>query len=142
MAAQDNAALAREVYDLFNQGQLEQAADQAAANVEVVLVPFGQTFQGRDGFMGFMKTFKDAFPDIQITVTNQVASDDHVVNECTWNGTHSGPLASPGGELPPTGKQVAGAQFCEVWRITDGKLARLVNYQDVATWLRQLGLVS
>jgi steroid delta-isomerase-like uncharacterized protein len=142
MAAQDNAALARGIYDLFNQGQLEQAADLAATGVEVVVVPFGQTFQGRDGFMGFMKTFKDAFPDIQITITNQVASEDQVVNECTWTGTHSGPLASPGGEIPPTGKQVAGAQFCEVWRIADGKVARLVNYQDVATWLRQLGLAS
>jgi steroid delta-isomerase-like uncharacterized protein len=92
--------------------------------------------------MSFMKSFKDAFPDIHITVTNQVASDDQVVNECTWSGTHSGPLASPDGEIPPTGKQVSGAQFCEVWRITDGKIARLVNYQDVATWLRQLGLMS
>ena len=100
MAAQDNAALAREVYDLFNQGQLEQAADRAASDIEVVLVPFGQTFPGPDGFMGFMKGFTDAFPDIQVTVTNQVASDDQVVNECTWTGTHSGPLASPAGEIP------------------------------------------
>jgi hypothetical protein len=42
MAAQDNAALAREVYDLFNQGQLEQAADLAAPGAEVVWSPSGR----------------------------------------------------------------------------------------------------
>ena len=142
VAAQDTAALARRLYELFNQGQLEEGLDLATSDVVVVLVPFGQRFHGRAGFMDFMQGFKDAFPDLQITITNQVATDDQVVNECTWTGTHSGPLASPSGEIPPTNKRVSEAQFCEVWRITDGKLARLVNYQDVTTWLQQLGLVS
>jgi ketosteroid isomerase-like protein len=53
MAAQDNAALARRLYDLFNQGQLQEGLDLAASDVEVVLVPFGQRFHGRAGFMDF-----------------------------------------------------------------------------------------
>ncbi len=142
MAALDNAAVARELYELFNQGQLDRAVNLASDDVEVELVPFGQTFQGRDGFMAFMKGFKDAFPDLQVTVTNQVASEDQVVSECTWTGTHSGTLATPTGGVPPTGKTVTDGRFCEVWRLRDGKVMRLVNYQDAASWLRQLGLVG
>ena len=89
-----------------------------------------------------MTGFERAFPDLNITVDNQVATDDMVVNECSWTGTHTGPLASPAGDIPPTGKKVSGARFCEVWKIKDGKLKSLTNYQDMATWLRQLGLVS
>src|SRR5439155_25479150 len=113
----------------------------ANEDVEVVLIPFGQTFHGREGFRQFMAGFKQAFPDLAVTVTNQVASEDQVVNEFRWRGTHTGPLMSPQGEIPPTGKPVEGAVVCEVLGIRNGKVASLRNYQDVSTWLRQLGLV-
>jgi hypothetical protein len=71
-----------------------------------------------------------------------VVTEDQVVNECRWRGTHTGPLQSPAGEIPPTGKTVEDAVFCEVWGIKDGQLATLRNYQDVSSWLRQLGLVA
>ncbi len=83
----------------------------------------------------------DSRPDLTVTITNQVVTDDQVVNECVWRGTHTGPLQSPAGEIPPTGKPVTGGRFCEVWEIQGGQIARLRNYQDVSTWLRQLGLV-
>jgi len=46
MPAQDNAALAGELYERFNRGVLDQAAALATDDVEVVLIPFGQTFHG------------------------------------------------------------------------------------------------
>lgn len=141
MSAQENMALARRIYDLFNQGQLAEDDLLANDNVVIELVPFGQTFQGHEGWMEFMLGFKRAFPDLTITIEHQFASDDHVVNECSWVGTHTGPLSSPAGDIPPTGKSVKGARFCEVWHIENGKLSHLTNYQDTATWLRQLGLV-
>jgi steroid delta-isomerase-like uncharacterized protein len=141
MSAQDNMDLARTVYRLFNEGDLEAAADYADPQLEIQLLAMGQTFSGRDGFMDFMSSFRTAFPDITIEVTRQVSDGDHVVSESTWNATHNGPLMSPDGEIPATGKSVTGARICEVWTIRDGKVSRLVNYQDPAFWLRQLGLV-
>jgi steroid delta-isomerase-like uncharacterized protein len=137
-----NRKLARELYDLFNQGRLEEAARLATDDVIVDVVPFGMTFEGPEGLSNFMGGFKTAFPDLTITVTHQVASEDGVVSECTWAGTHTGELMTPSGPIPPTGKSVSGARFCEVWDVEDGKLSKLVNYQDVATWLRQLDLAE
>ncbi len=142
MSAQENAKLARDLYALFNEHQLEKADALATADVEVLLVPFNQTFRGREGFLQFMSGFERAFPDLVITVANQVATEDQVVSECTWTGTNTGPLVTPAGEIPPTGKRVEGGRFCEVWKIKNGKVAILHNYQDAASWLRQLGLVS
>ncbi len=143
MTAQDNAALARRAYDLFNRGDLEGAAALAAEDIRVDFVPFGMKTEGREAFRDqYMGGFRRAFPDLVVTVVNQVATDEYVVNECTWRGTHTGPLATPTGDLAATQKGVEGARFCEVWGIRDGKVASLVNYQDAGTWLRQLGLAA
>jgi steroid delta-isomerase-like uncharacterized protein len=141
MSAHDNAALARKIYQLFNEGQFDDAITLATEDVELVLVPFGQTFHGRAGFRAFLQGFHSAFPDIHITVTNQVAADDQVVTEFTARGTHTRPLPMPAGEVAPTGR-VVDFTVCEVWRVRDGKLASLHNYQDVASMMRQLGLIA
>ena len=140
MSAHDNAALARRIYQLFSDDKLEDALELVAEDVEAVLVPFGQTFHGRDGFTGFMQGFKGAFPDIRISVTNQVATDDQVVSEFTARGTHTGPLQTPAGAIPPTGRTVDFI-VCEVVRVKNGQIVSLHNYQDAASIMRQLGLV-
>lgn len=142
MSVQTNVELAQKIYEGFNKGDYDSCLALAAEDIEVVLTPFNQIFRGHSGFQEFMAGFKRAFPDITLTVINQVTTEDQIVNECVWSGTHTGPLLSPAGEIPPTGKTVSGAAICEVWGIRDGKLASLHNYQDVSSWLRQLGLVS
>lgn len=137
----DTAAFARDIYGRFNAGDVAGARALAADNALIELVALGQSFRGPDGFATFMQVFRNAFPDIRIVVDNQVATADQVVNECTWSGTHSGPLMGPEGEIRPTGKKVTGARFCEVWNVANGKLTRLSNYQDVSIWMRQLGLI-
>jgi steroid delta-isomerase-like uncharacterized protein len=140
MSAQDNMQLARTVYEAFSRGDLEAGLAYAAEDVEVVLIPFGLTFHGRDGFSQFMHGFKDAFPDLAIIVGNQVADDDQVVSEFTATGTHRGPLMTPAGAIPPTGRTVT-FTVCEVWRVRDGRLVSLRNYQDAAGIMQQLGVV-
>lgn len=139
MSTADNAALARRLYELFSNGKIEDAIEYATEDVELILYPFGQTFHGKDGFLEFMGGFTTAFPDIAITVTNQVAQGDEVATEFTARGTHDGVLRTPAGDVPPTGRTVD-FTVCEVWTVRDGKLASLRNYQDAGSLMRQLGL--
>lgn len=141
MSTQTNADLARTIYRLFNEGKLDQAVELANEDVELVLIPFGQTFHGREGFMNFLQGFHSAFPDITITVTNQVVAGDQVVTEFTARGTHTRPLPTPAGEVAPTGR-VVDLTVCEVWQVKNGRLASLRNYQDMASMMRQLGLIA
>ena len=140
MSAQENAALARTIYGRFSNNDFAGVLQLATEDIEVHFMPGGQTFHGYDGFMGFMQSFKGAFPDIAIEITHQMATDDGVVSEFIARGTHTGPLLTPAGALPPTGR-VAAWPVCEVWRVRDGKLSSLTNYQDMATILGQLGLL-
>jgi steroid delta-isomerase-like uncharacterized protein len=141
MSAQDNAVLARRIYQLFSENRLDDVLALTTEDVEAVVIPFGLTFHGRAGFTNFLQSWKGAFPDIKIAVTNQVTTDDQVVTELTARGTHTCPLQTPAGEIPPTGRTVDFI-VCEVWRVKDGRLAALHNYQDAASMMRQLGLLS
>lgn len=134
------AQTAHQIHQRFSENQLDQVLELAADDVEIVLVPTGQTFRGREGFMQFMHGFKAAFPDIAIRHTNVLVSGDHVTVEATWSGTHTGPLMTPAGTVPATGKRVESSRICEVMRFRNGKLVHLTNYQDLTSWLRQLGL--
>jgi len=141
MSPQDNAVLARRIYQLFSDDKFDDVLELTTEDIEAVLVPFGQTFHGREGFMQFMQGFKGAFPDLRISVTNQVATDESVVSEFTARGTHNGPLLTPAGAIPPTGRTVDFI-VCEVLQVKNGRIASLHNYQDAASLMRQLGLLA
>jgi predicted ester cyclase len=141
MAADDNAAISRSIYDAFNRNDFARALEYATEDVEIVFIPTGQTFRGLRGFEDFMRGHKAAFPDVKIEVINQIAADNSVVNEFVAHGTHTGPLQTPTGTIVPTGRRVT-FTVCEVCLFRDGKLAGVHNYQDMVALLQQLGLIG
>jgi steroid delta-isomerase-like uncharacterized protein len=88
----------------------------------------------------YLQAWATAFPDATTTVTNIVESGDQAVGQMLYKGTHTGPLASPQGEIPATGKTVElhGAAWIT---IRDGKIAKFNGYYDTMTMMMQLGLV-
>jgi steroid delta-isomerase-like uncharacterized protein len=131
--------LASEVYRRFGRNDFQGVLELVTDDIEATIIPFGQTFKGKDGFMQFMHGFKDAFPDMDIRIDNQIIGDGQMVNEISTTVRHTGPLQTPAGVVPPTGKTV-NFTACEVWGVRDGKVASLRNYQDAASLMRQLGL--
>ena len=141
MTPQSNAKLAHEIYNSFSNNQFDEVLSRATEDVEIIFTPTSQVYQGHAGFKAFMQSFKGAFPNIRINVKDQIAADDAVVTEFVAVGTHTGPLPTPGGDIPPTGR-TAEWPVVEIQRFKDGKLASLHNYQDLGTMLRQLGLAG
>jgi predicted ester cyclase len=74
-------------------------------------------------------------------VTTLLVAGDRAASEHTGRGTHTGPLAGPTGELPPTGRRFE-LRSAELYELRGGKVARVRAYYDVATLLRQLGLLA
>ena len=132
--------LAREMYGRFGRNDFQGVLELVTDDIEATIIPFGQTFKGKEGFLQFMHGFKDAFPDMEINIDNQVIGDDQVVNEISTTVVHTGTLETPAGAVPPTGRTV-NFTVCEVWGIRDGKVASLRNYQDAASLMRQLGIM-
>ena len=141
MSTQDNAAIARAVYEAFNDQDLDRAGALAAEDIELVDVPTGRTLRGPEGFKDGMRAWIRACSDASVEVVEMIPGEGgSVTTEFVGRGTHDGPLAGPGGEIPPTGRFLE-LRYCEVFRMRDGKIASAHLYYDAATLLGQLGLI-
>ncbi len=81
-----------------------------------------------------------AFPDLQVTVEDEIAEGDKVAIRVRLAGTHQGPLAGPMGTFPPTGKR-AEWHANVIQEVRDGKLVGLWPQADVLGMLQQLGVM-
>lgn len=140
MSARDNEALVREGHAAYSDHDLDRAVANYAEDAERLNVATGETFRGPEGHKDYLRGWIDAFPDSKTEITEVLAGDDFAVVEFVGRGTHEGTLRSFDGEVPPTGRPVE-IRFCEVHRISDGKIFITRSYFDLAGMLAQLGLV-
>jgi steroid delta-isomerase-like uncharacterized protein len=127
------------MYDAFNRGDFDTDLEGATDDIEIVTVAYGETSHGKEAFREWLARWKRAVPDGRAVVVSQLVGKDGITNECRFVGTNTGPLESPMGTLPATGKSFD-APFVEVWRFRDGKTCSIHNYSDTLTLLTQLGL--
>jgi steroid delta-isomerase-like uncharacterized protein len=137
---QDNASIARSLYDHWNARQFDKIADLMAADGEIVIVGSDTHFRGPSGAVEFSQMWADGFPDGRVRIDNVIASGDHVVLQFTGDGTQTGPLKSPAGEIPATGRPMT-LKLCDVHEIRDGKIRLVQTYFDSASMLMQLGVM-
>jgi steroid delta-isomerase-like uncharacterized protein len=137
MAGKD---LVQEQVEAFNRHDTAALAAGYATDV-VVSDPFYQEpLTGWDAVEKDFAEFVRAFPDVQQTANSVMEQGDVVAAEFTVRGTHTGPLATPEGEIPATGREVElrGASFARL--NADGKISEEHRYYDVAGLAAQLGI--
>lgn len=140
MSAQDNARTVEQFNEAFNARDWEGAAALCTPGVELIAVPTGQPLHGAEGVTQFLQGWAGAFPDGKVETTRIIADDSNVVMEFTGRGTHGGPLQTPAGEVPATGKPLT-LQFCQFLELEDGKIARARLYFDAMSMLGQIGVL-
>lgn len=140
MSAQDNATIIQTLVQAFNNHDADSFAATATEDCETLDVPNGMTFHGPDGWRQFNQGYITAFPDGQIQATSLFTTDDKGVLEFIGRGTNTGPLPSPAGQIPPTGRRVD-LRFCSVLQFRNGKVASVHYYYDQLGFLQQLGLI-
>jgi steroid delta-isomerase-like uncharacterized protein len=141
MSAQDTEQLVRLAYDLYNQRDFARSASLTTPDAVTVLMPTGQEFRGPEGTVAYLSGWATAFPDSTVEVTNVIATENGAVAEFIGRGTHTGPLATPAGPIPPSGRRVE-FRLCDVWSVRDGKYAGNRNYFDLLTLLSQIGAAA
>jgi len=71
-----------------------------------------------------------------------ICSGEYIVCEGTMSGTNTGPLESPEGEMPATGRSVTLPLVFILKVGPDGLVQRDHTYFDEASFLKQLGLTG
>ena len=130
--------IAREQIDAFNAGDWDRF--QATLDPDCVYDEPGtqRHVEGSDAILEINRGWREAFPDAHGTIERAVAADGTVTLEITWEGTQSGPLQTPEGELPPSNRQVT-VKAAEVFDVEGEKVKEAHHYFDMAGMLQQLG---
>jgi len=97
----------------------------------------GQEIRGPEMFKPFYANFRNAFPDIHITIEDALVDGDKVAVRCLVQATHQG----EGIGLAPTNLPVAFTGIC-IMRTRDGKIIEAWNNFDFMTMYQQLGVVK
>lgn len=126
-----NKSITRRVYEEgLNQGKFE--------------VPYSEDFVGHGGNTSFThadgmaeaRGWRDAFPDLEVTIEKQLAEKDLVAVHWTARGTNTG----AGNGLPATGRavQITGTTL---FRLADGRIAEEWTCANSLGLMKQLGML-
>jgi steroid delta-isomerase-like uncharacterized protein len=137
----DAVKLAREGVEAFTAGDWERFKAPLSPNSVYEELATQRRIKGADEITQAIQGWKTAFPDAKGTVKNAVASGDTVTLEITWEGTQSGPLESPEGTIPASGKRVA-VEAVQVVRVENDKVTETRHFFDMLGLLRQIGASS
>ena len=101
-----------------------------------------EPIQGREAIEKNQVAFLRAMPDMTIKFTTILIQGNHIAFEGIFMGTFTGPLASPEGDIPPTGRSVK-AGFAFIARVNaDGLIEEDRTYFDNLDFMKQLGLIE
>ena len=99
------------------------------------------TVHGHGPFREYIETLKRAVPDARAVIDHMYDAGDAVIVEGCFVGTFTGPLASPDGDIQPTGASVD-LRFADVSSGRDGTIVSYHTYYDQFGLLTQLGVME
>ncbi|MCU7526698.1 MAG: ester cyclase [Ignavibacteria bacterium] len=141
MSVQDNKSIVRNIYESYNRRDFNAAVKNVDSAGILTNIPANMTYKGPEGFKQFMKNWDEAFPDSKCEIKNIEAAEDFAICEFRGVGTHKGTLRTPDGDIQATGKHVD-VPFCDVYHFKNGKIISSSSYYDVATFMKQLGVLT
>ena len=124
----------------YGAGKWDEYKQDLANDVIYEEVALRQRVQGPDEYIKFVARWKKAFPDLAAKVKNIFGDGDNFVAEILWEGTQSGPLESPFGTIPASGKR-GSTNATLVVKMKNGKIAEVHHYFDLLTVLLQAGIM-
>ena len=133
---------ARDISDRYTEAMKAHDADALGAlyaDDGVYSEPAGE-FRGREAMVQYWERFFTAFPDLDPRDEFKAESGDTAINEWSMSATNSGPLETPEGTIPATGKRVT-LRGCDVLTVREGRIRSHRVYYDQMGLLTQLGLV-
>jgi steroid delta-isomerase-like uncharacterized protein len=136
MSNANKALVRRIIEEVVNTGNFS-SLDEVVASDYTYFEPTIGTMAGREGYRTLVSMYRNAFPDMTLTIDEQIAEGDTVVTRWTARGTHLGELLG----IAPTGKRVS-VQGVVISRVIDGQLVEDYESYDVHGMMRQLGVLA
>ena len=134
----DKIQLAKQGVEAFSAGDWVRFKAPLSSDAVYEELSTQRRVQGPDAIVELSKGWREAFPDAKGTITKVVEGGDTVVLEITWEGTHTGELASAMGPISASHKRVK-IPAVQVVRFKGDKVVETKHYFDLMTLLAQIG---
>jgi steroid delta-isomerase-like uncharacterized protein len=141
MTEEDLAAIAKELIEAFNAGDRDRFKRNVRPDVIYDEVASQRRMQGADAWVEAWEGWRKAFPDVRGTIAHTFVSGNMVVQEITWQGTQTGPLVTPRGSIPASGKPQT-TRAAQVLSFSGDKVRECRNYFDMLHLLQQIGAMA
>jgi steroid delta-isomerase-like uncharacterized protein len=136
MSAEENKDLARRSWEMLVNQQNPDAIDELYTPNFVWHEP-DEDIQGPEEARRFLGMYLSAFPDMHVSVEDEIAEGDKVVTRWTIRGTHRGELMG----MAPRDEQVE-IKGITIHRIEGGRIAEEWERYDNLSVMQQLGAIS
>ncbi len=135
MSTEENKALVHrlfeEAFNKKNASVIDELLDPNFVNYD-----FPAPAPGAEGVKQVTAMFLAAFPDMHVTIEEELAEGDKVITRGYFSGTHRGEFQG----IPPTGKTIH-VKYIDIWRVQNGKLVENWVQQDILGMMQQLGAI-
>lgn len=129
---------ARAVILAYNEKDWDKGRAALTPDFRYDEVPTHRRLNGPDETIAAWQGWARAFPDSKGSIEKTHAAGDTVVFEVTWSGTHQGPLDTPKGSIPASGKRIE-VRAVLVTEVAGERSRAQRHYFDLATLLEQVG---
>jgi steroid delta-isomerase-like uncharacterized protein len=137
MSTETNKAICRRMLEqLWNEHRVDLVQEFFAEDVVQHVVGGPEMPPGPEELKEVLTVTLAAFPDIQLTVDDEIAEGDKVVFRWTMTATHQGGLMG----IPATGKQIT-RSGAAIYRLDNAKIAELWFFADNLEFMQQLGAI-
>ncbi|SRR6266542_6943961 len=136
MSTEQNKALLLRIFEEgVNQNNPSVFDELIAPDCKFYDPPLGMQ-PSREGFRQILAKFREAFPDMRLTIEDEFADGDTVIQRGYFTGTHTGEYNG----IPPTGKKVK-MNAIHIWRFANGKAVENWVQIDQLSLMQQLGVI-
>lgn len=137
--ARDIENVAQKLYDCFNKRNWSAIPDFTASNFVLYDMATGRQLKGVEGMKQWLMEWSTICSDMRTDQTTVIASSDNYVTiEGKAHGRNDGPIATPQGTLPATGRPLA-VQWVDLLQVQQGKITQVRCYYDTMSIMNQLG---
>jgi steroid delta-isomerase-like uncharacterized protein len=136
MSADTKAISRRFLEEAFNSGKLDVADELVAPEFVNHDAALPEPTVGIEAAKASIKGYREAFPDLRLTVEQQLAEGELVTTRWSARGTHQGELMG----MAATGKQ-ATVTGITIDRIVEGRLVESWTNWDTLGLMQQLGVI-
>jgi steroid delta-isomerase-like uncharacterized protein len=138
MTREEAKTLLDDVLTIWNEGKLDSIEKHYASDVILKTSVMPQPSKGYEGIRTWLKSSLTSAPDHHLTFNEFYVDGNVIFTRWTTKGTNTGPLSTPFGEIPATGRSfsITGMSF---YRIKNGLITEQEVVFNALEMLMQMG---